>query len=230
MNSNFKVSILNTIMILCLALGCRKETTDNVIAEERRLYDTLISEARPNDPDYAGAIAKIGFDQDDMESRMLLSFPQIIDLYQKEVVLSSIANISIEVKAASLVPVNPENIHLYLLSSPWSPFVTWNSRVSFLEGYEWQQAGGDLSNYGPFFPDISKTTNAELSYKTLRFDITPAIIELISLNELISGAIILIQPSPNNAAQELTLYTSNYHSELAHPRAILAFNQEGIFR
>ncbi|SMF32106.1 hypothetical protein [Pseudobacteriovorax antillogorgiicola] len=209
--------------LICFGLcfhACKAEEdkADDVIAEETDLIDLTITEGSEV-YDYNDDVATIGIDS--LESRFLLRFPSFLNLYEEDVIISSIANLEIEIYAEDIA-INPANIRLKFLAQEWTPFANWYSRFSLADGYDWLAAGGDFLDLDDATPDIEASQG---NVKKLSFNVTDQTLTTIETGTVIHGFALVIEESSLNNQQVLTTYTSNSNFK---PRAILTFNKREI--
>ena len=217
-------------IISLLLLSCGRTETDpenDVIAVAADVMDALIDSANPDRADNQADAAFVGF-QDGLtsETRLLIFLPALTNLYQESVVLSSIADIRLELYADG-VAVNPDNIRLFFIGLPWTPYVSWHSRFNLSDDYDWQQPGGDLLNLDYATPDIEDVAGTSL--KMLSFDVTEQVIASIIDKQTIYGFALIIQQSDLNRKQSILIRTTN-GSDSYDPRAVLSYSQEDILQ
>jgi hypothetical protein len=221
----FKTCFVSLAIMSLSGCSNQENKKDNIIATEAKVFDITIQSSRPNTYEYNAETALVGHASDGSETRMLLAIPNIISLFQKDVVLSSIAHIEIQL-VASKGDVNPDNIRLSFMSDKVTPYATWNSRFSLTAGQEWKTPGGDRMPLASIPPDIEKVSEG-LSDKKLLFNVTDSVIAAIDAGNKIQGFLLEILPSEDNASNTSQIFTSNYSSDYA-PKAILTFNNEDI--
>ncbi|WP_141734491.1 hypothetical protein [Oligoflexus tunisiensis] len=222
------VSRFKTLGFLILAMSAcanEEDKQDSVIAVEAKVFDITIQSQLPDSYEYQSESALVGQTADGHETRMLLAIPDILSLFQEDVVLSSIAHIEIQM-VASEVAVNPENIRLGFMSRKMTPYSTWNSRFSLAPDQEWDTPGGDLMDLPAIAPDIEKA-GVGVSHKKLLFNVTDTIIAAIGAGVTIESFLLQVLPSEDNAENSSRFFTSNY-SHAYSPKAILTFNKEDI--
>ena len=210
--------IFSLTFVLSACGGETEETTD-VIASEAQLFDLTITQSDPENYDHSDETVEIGI-VDDIETRMLIQFPAFMSLYDEDVVVSSIANLELEMLSDE-IQVNPSNIRLYFLSQPWTPFATWNSRFSIGEGFEWTNSGGDFHSISYVNPDLEKL-GPDVK---LTFNLTQGVLQSIENDLQIYGFAITVNSDAINGSNTMTIYTGNSN---AAPTAVLTFNNREV--
>lgn len=207
--------------------GCenKEEKTSTPIAVEDKVFDITIQSAYPKVYNYLDETAQVGVNSGGQEIRVLIEIPNILNLYREDVVLSSIANIEIHVKASS-VQVNPENIQLSFIKDAWTPFASWSSRFSLSNNHDWATAGGDVLDIEPITPGIEKVSEVGQD-KNLVFNLTKVLVEAVSDQTRIHGFLLRVIESEDNASQTLPIYTSNSSNANA-PKAYLTLNNDEV--
>ncbi len=215
------------LMYVLLLTGCdnKEEKTATPIAIEDKVFDITIQSASPKAYNYLDESAQVGINSAGNEARVLIEIPNILKLYREDVVLSSIANIEIHIKASS-VQVNPENIQLYLVKDSWTPFASWSSRFTLSRNHDWATAGGDVLDIEPITPSVEKVSEVG-SDKNLVFNLTKVLIQAVSDQTLIHGFLLRVIESDDNASQTLPIFTSNSSSANA-PKAYLTLNNDEV--
>lgn len=164
----------------------------------------------------------VGFDENDRESRMLLFFPKVNELWDPNVVLNSIANIQILVYC-DREPINPENIKMYPITKPWTAAATWLSRFALVKDMSWDKPGGDYdSSIDPVSPSIQQPSGAS-KFKELAFDITEPVTKMVANGQPNYGFIILAEKSDLNGENRVQLYSRNSD---VRPNSVLVFTRK----
>jgi len=224
----YRASALLLLGIIGLVnFGCGNATEetpdDRVIKSETDVLDVRIFSGAPDSWFQHEKLAVVGHHEG--EHRLLLFFPGIERLYDADVILSSVSVIEVIINCRE-VPVNPSNIKLYALSSPWTAFASWRSRAALLPGYEWQTPGGDI--YGgssPVSPDVRANANNVAIFE-LSFDVTELVTGMISANVDNEGFVITVTPSELNATDGMFFLTANSDDLAGQPKSALVFTTE----
>jgi hypothetical protein len=216
--------------LLCIGLAgmaCQRveEKKAEPIAIEDKIFDITIQSAFPDAYNYSDNSAQVGIASNGQEVRVLIDIPEILNLYRPDVVLSSIANIEIHIKAAA-VKVNPDNIRLSFLADTWTPYATWNSRFALAPTYAWANPGGDVLDGGGISPSIEKVAEGGQD-KNLVFNLTQAMIKAVADQTEIHGFLLQVLPGSSNASDILPIYTSNSSPGYA-PKAYLTLNHDEV--
>lgn len=213
-------------LLLVLSNGCgrstEEDTEERVIRSEGDVLDVRISSAKKSTSFASEQISRIGFDGED-ESRLLLYFPKIDELYEDEVVISSITAIEVIVKCED-VQVNPGKIALQPISRPWSQYATWKSRHSLDKESAWKEPGGDVySGTGKISPDIRREDKELFE---LSFDVTSLVKDMVVKGRKNYGFVVSVAKSSLNEKNFLKLQTFN--AEEGAPSSALVFSTEDV--
>jgi hypothetical protein len=216
-------------MISCFVLAaCSPSvaTNDRALRTESEVLDVRVSEAEPNKAFSAEEISGIGFDDKGKESRLFLYFPRLLRLWEEDVIISSIAVVELLINCKDVL-VNPENIRLYPLSTPWTPLATWNSPFPTYAGSAWLKPGGDADeSWGAITPALRRNPKSLQDFE-LAFDITQLVKRMILENKPNNGFSIQIVKSDLNALNSMGFFTRNASSDVRRPTSILTFSTKG---
>lgn len=218
--------LLPIIAMALAACSAKEEIPDRAIRTEAELVDVRISEAAPTAWFNKDELVSIGFDAEGLENRMLLYFPKLHRLWSADVIVSSIAAVEV-VLHCNDVQVNPDNIELRALTTPWTQLATWTSPFPQLPGKAWATPGGDLGHEA-VTPSV-RADDAISVYKELTFDITNFVREMILAGRKNYGFAIQVRRSALNAADQLELPTRNFSLDQVRPVSILAFSTKEAF-
>jgi hypothetical protein len=215
------------ISLLVFGCGVKEADKDNsVIAVEGEVMDAVIDSRAPDQFDFNSETVNVGSDEtNSYERRLLLFLPKLSDLYEPDIVLSSIADIRLEIVADG-VPINPRNIQLHFVGVTWTPYVSWNSRFALSDDYNWATPGGDTLDLGYVTPDIEKLEN---SLKKLSFNVTQEVIASILDGQVIYGFILRVHQNATNSRPFIIIRTTNGPNS-TDPRAILSYSKEDILQ
>jgi hypothetical protein len=224
MRGFLRVSALSAVLALtaCGSTDDNKETGNRAIKRETTLVDARLYEGSPNKTYNDEHSARVGFDAAGKESRMLLYFPKLENLWEKDVIVTSIAVVEVTLNCLD-VQVNPENIELVPVSRSWTPFVTWKTRDT-LTGKGWSSAGGDVDASLPAVTPTLRPNSTEEGAKELAFDITNLVQRMVLGGYHNYGFMIRVKRSELNAKDEMWFKTTNSWNSDLRPSAILAFS------
>ena len=182
------------------------------------------------DPDgYANEFrSTIGFDSNG-ESRLLLYFPKLTNLYDEAVITGSISSVEILVNAFE-IKANPKSITLSLIAEPWNAFADWETRTGVFPREPWATPGGAVLDhlFSPVAPDI-RLNNDNNNYKEMAFNVTEAVTEMVTQNITNYGFQIRVQESLLNAENNVAFETFN-SSDGIRPKAALVFNTKDVIQ
>jgi hypothetical protein len=218
-------------MPLAALLACGstqdKSSGGDVIKASGNVIDLRIDESKPDQAFASDADARVGFDEQGFESRMLLYFPKIRELYDENVILSSITEIQLKIHCDEIA-VNPGKIKLYSLKRPWSAAASWKSRFVWLEGYEWKTPGGDFDSSEPAItPSIRKNSQSDSPFE-LAFDVTDSVVNMVSIGQENFGFIVLVEKSDLNYRNSLYFKTANSGDLSQKPVSVLVFSRKDV--
>lgn len=213
--------------LVFLGNGCGGgvETSDRALRTERDVVDVRISSSEPDASHASEAEGRVGFDTAGNESRMLLYFPKLDALYEKENLESSLGAIEILVFCRE-VPVNPENIELRALSRGWTGKATWRSPIPLLPGKMWATPGGDKDDTLPIVhPSLRRGTDSQLTTE-LSFDVSAIVRAQRFENKPHHGFAISVRRDDRNARHDMSFITTNAAEGSGRPAAILTFQSK----
>lgn len=198
------------------------ETDDRAIRSVTDAIDLRLSESKPLQVINAEENSNIGFDADNKESRLLIHFPKLTELWDENVIISSIASIELLINCDEVL-VNPENIELRPLDSDWTPFATWASRDMLL-GTPWSTPGGDFAaDLPPVTPSLRINTKAPDTFE-LSFDITQLVQRMILEDASNYGFLIRVVRSELNGDNVMSFSTTNNEDGNKRPSSALVFS------
>jgi hypothetical protein len=209
------------IAILAVAACGKTETTNSAIKRETDLMDVRLYEGAPALALNSEVDSRVGFDEYGKESRMLLYFPKLKNLWDSKVIISSIAIVELLLNCTD-VEVNPENIELVPVAQSWSPFATWSSR-DLISGQSWTAAGGDVDASLPATTPSLRINANNSDVKELAFNITTLVQRMILQGYTNYGFMIRVKQSVLNSKNEMWFRTSNNADANVRPSAILTF-------
>jgi hypothetical protein len=203
-------------------VSCGKtETTNSAIKRETDLMDVRLYEGAPSVALNSEVDTRVGFDENGKESRMLLYFPKLQNLWDSKVIISSIAIVELLLNCTD-VEVNPENIELVPMAQSWSPFATWSTR-DIISGKTWTAAGGDIDASLPGTTPSLRINANNSDAKELAFNITTLVQRMILQGYKNYGFMIRVKQSALNSKNEMWFRTSNNADENVRPSSILTF-------
>ena len=210
--------------VLSTAFSCsrKEDTVSNVLKEESDSLDIRISSAAPEESFRSEALAEIGILKDGTESRLLLDFPKIKELFEEGVILSSVGLVELQISCSEML-VNPENVLLHSITRSWTPFATWTHVDGFLQQRNWNKSGGDFST-AFVQPDLRAGPG---NNKTLAFDLTKTVTQLAQQKNQSFGFLLRVRKSDDNAKNFLSLLTSN--NPESPPTSVLVFSRKEDF-
>jgi hypothetical protein len=211
-------------LALCLSVGCgATKTSQSAIKIETDVLDVRIFEGGKNESLNKEKTSLVGFDDSGLESRLLLYFPKLLDLWASEVIISSISIIEL-VLNCSEIDVNPENIELFPVAAPWGPFATW-TLIDRLSGESWSSPGGDIDLTLPAVTPSFRLNKTNSSSKEISFDITSLIKRMILEGVSNYGFQIRVKKSDLNSKNAMNFVMSNHSDSSVRPSSILVFSQ-----
>lgn len=205
----------------CSVEGTRVVSDSRDLARTEEVMDVRIESGDPATHDKETS-ARVGFGADGRESRLLLHFPKIRELYAPDVDAAAITQVELLLSCAR-VPVNPSFIRLRRVARPWTPFATWESPVGILGGIAWGAPGGDIDGrFGAITPALRRNAR-DTSRIELAFDVTAQVRAMVERKVENHGFLVSVERSALNADQEMSFDTTNTPVEGARPLAVLAF-------
>lgn len=222
MMNHFYTLILIFSMVM---YGCGSNTTetgDNAIKRTTEVLDTRLYEGAPKKSYKNEDSSRVGFDESGKESRMLLFFPKLKELWDEKIVVSSIANVELLIYCDEIA-VNPENIELLVVKNGWNPFATWTLRDNVL-GESWLTPGGDFhTTIDPVKPALRKSVLNPNAFE-LSFNISLVVQRMIldGLENL--GFLIRVKKSDLNSSQQISFRTSSWFDSTVRPSSVLIFS------
>jgi hypothetical protein len=224
-----RLSFLIILVTLFWSCGSSEDndTSDRAIRSTFDVIDTRISSTDSQEAFNKDTSSLVGFDPRGGENRMLLYFPKVEELYEDDVIITSITNIELLVHCAD-VPVHPNSIKIYPLTRPWTAYSNWNSYFALVPGSEWEQPGGDFDSSVAISSPAIRTNTDDSSVFELSFDITEHITSMVTQNKPNYGYVVLVEKSELNGSDAMTFFTSNSGNGAARPSAILAFSTKDI--
>jgi hypothetical protein len=203
------------------------DQSDRAIKSTFDVVDIRLSSSAPDQVYNKNSTTAVGFGDDGSENRMLVYFPKVDELYDDDVIVSSITNMELLIHCLD-VPAHPDSIKIYPLSKPWTAYSTWNSYFAILPNNEWGTPGGDYDDTAVISSPAIRTNTDDSSYFELAFNITDFVKSTISEQKPNYGFIILVEKNDLNSEDQMTFYTSNSSKGAARPSAILAFSTQDL--
>jgi hypothetical protein len=217
------ISFSTFIMAFLLLVGCGStKTTQSAIRRETDVLDVRIFEGGSSSSLSKESVSLVGFDDNGQESRLLIYFPKLLDLWSSEVVVSSISIIELVLNCSDIA-VNPENIELFPVTQSWGPFATW-TLIDRLSGDRWANAGGDADLSAPGITPSFRLSTTHASSKEIAFDITRLIKRMILEGEANYGFQIRVKKSDLNSKNAMNFSMSNHGESGLRPSSILVFS------
>lgn len=204
--------------------GTEKTSTSAVIKTETTVTDVRIYSGFPPGSYNSESLSGVGFDKDGYESRLLIQFPKIADLYDGSVVLSSIALIEVVIETTD-VPVNPENIHMYPMTKAWTGLANWDLPFPAISDDPWATAGGDYDSTRSVNAGIRLNTK-DSRFKEVTFDVTKYVLDMVLSGTPNYGFIVKVDKSVNNYENSLSFSTYNSPINAGHPTSVLIYNSK----
>ncbi len=203
-------------------MGCGTKPTAQAIKMTNESLDIRITESDPTKSIAGDQENTIGFNDDGEESRLLLYFPKINEIYDPNYLKSGITSVVVRLNVQEVL-ANPESIELYPIASPWSPYASWKSRFGSYQRFAWLGPGGDtIPGFDPTTPSIRRNAKDPNLFE-LNFDITDRVPDMMQFTDESYGFLIKLQKSSLNAADRLVLMASNHPNRNALPSAVLDF-------
>jgi hypothetical protein len=214
---------------LFLSCGAKNTPTgDTAIKRETDVVDVGIHEGCDDCGDSQQPTAKIGWPQGNLESRLLILFPKLSQLWDEKIILSSLGVVELLLYTKEL-NINPDNIELWPLNQAWSPFAKWSHPLGILDkSVQWTPGGSwDLS--GSAITPAIRVPSSGIQAKELAFDLTSLMKQWVAENRTQLGFMIRAVKSELNGKDELEVFSSNYPDSLYRPVSVLTFaTQDGV--
>ncbi|MEI8026021.1 MAG: hypothetical protein WCI18_06715 [Pseudomonadota bacterium] len=205
-------------------IGCGvTKTTDSVIRRETDVLDVRIFEGNGKESLNKESSSLIGFDENGLESRLLIYFPKLLDLWASDVIVSSISIVELILNCTDIT-VNPENIELLPMTKPWGPYATWTS-IDRLMGDDWANAGGDVDLSTPAITPSFRLNTSQPTSREIAFDITALVKRMILEGTTNYGFQVRVKKSDLNSKNAMNFSMSNNNDSGVRPSSILTFSQ-----
>ncbi len=217
--------VLLALLPFVLPACGNEETAGRAIRSSTDVLDVALSQSAPDRNFRSDATAAVGFDNSGNETRLLLFFPKLRELWDSDTIQSSITQVEILLIATD-VPVNPENIELYAMTRSWTPQATWNSPFPLLPQVVWNTAagGGDFDREtAAITPTLLTPTEASAALIEISFNVTELVRQMIQDKRDNFGFAVVVKESSDNSRNSMEFRTFNTAVEGERPRAILAF-------